>query len=95
MLAKFASSLLDAGGKARNDYVANTLYNASYPPNTVIKSDLDYVANYWQVRGFDLWEEVDSGLHFFNLMVQVASPPFPPLGSCHAGADSHWQSNGP
>ena len=40
------------------------------PSNSVIKNDLEYVANYWKVNGFDLWEEV-TGQHFFTYMVQV------------------------
>ncbi|KAA8909862.1 Six-hairpin glycosidase-like protein, partial [Sphaerosporella brunnea] len=59
VLIKFASVLLDAG---------ETSYKKD-PSQTVIKNDLEYVANYWQVSGFDLWEEVQ-GQHFFNYMVQ-------------------------
>ena len=45
------------------------LYDASMPPNSIIKADLEYVARYWRDPGFDLWEEV-SGLHFFTALVQ-------------------------
>ncbi|KAF2651742.1 glycoside hydrolase family 15 protein [Lophiostoma macrostomum CBS 122681] len=45
-------------------------YEASMPPNSMIKADLEYVAQYWNQSGFDLWEEVQ-GLHFFTVMVQL------------------------
>lgn len=35
----------------------------------VIKYDLEYIARYWRMTGFDLWEEVH-GSHFFTAMVQ-------------------------
>jgi glucoamylase len=47
-------------------------YQASMPPNSVIKADLEYVSHYWNDSSFDLWEEVE-GLHFFNLMVSARS----------------------
>lgn len=46
------------------------LYQATLPPNSVIKADLEYVSHHWNESGFDLWEEVE-GLHFFNLMVSA------------------------
>jgi GH15 family glucan-1,4-alpha-glucosidase len=39
------------------------------PSESVIKNDLEYVANYWTTDGYDLWEEV-TGQHFFTEMVQ-------------------------
>ena len=48
------------------------LYEASMPPTSVIKADLEYVSHYWSRSGFDLWEEVE-GLHFFTLMVSARS----------------------
>lgn len=47
-------------------------YQASMPPNSVIKADLEYVSHYWNESSFDLWEEIE-GLHFFNLMVSARS----------------------
>jgi glucoamylase len=47
-------------------------YDASMPPTSVIKADLEYVSHYWNQSGFDLWEEVE-GLHFFTLMVSARS----------------------
>ncbi|KAF8248010.1 hypothetical protein K440DRAFT_583955 [Wilcoxina mikolae CBS 423.85] len=67
VLIEFANKLLDAG---ETEYVRSTLYKNTLPADTVIKADLEYVANYWKASGFDLWEEVDSDLHFFNMMVQ-------------------------
>ncbi|CCX34771.1 Six-hairpin glycosidase-like protein [Pyronema domesticum] len=67
VLTKFANMLLDAG---QSSYVSGLLYSSAYPATTVIKSDLEYVAHNWQTQGFDLWEEVNSNLHFFNMMVQ-------------------------
>jgi glucoamylase len=48
------------------------LYEASMPPSSVIKADLEYVSHFWNQSSFDLWEEVE-GLHFFNLMVSARS----------------------
>lgn len=47
-------------------------YEASMPPTSVIKADLEYVSHFWNQSGFDLWEEVE-GLHFFTLMVSARS----------------------
>jgi glucoamylase len=47
-------------------------YEASMPPTSVVKADLEYVSHYWNQSGFDLWEEVE-GLHFFTLMVSARS----------------------
>lgn len=47
-------------------------YEASMPPTSAIKADLEYVSHYWNQSGFDLWEEVE-GLHFFTLMVSARS----------------------
>ena len=46
------------------------LYEPTMPAHSVIKADLEYVAQYWNASGFDLWEEVE-GLHFFTAMVQL------------------------
>ncbi|KAF2129447.1 glycoside hydrolase family 15 protein [Dothidotthia symphoricarpi CBS 119687] len=47
-------------------------YEASMPPNSVIKADLEYVSHFWNQSSFDLWEEIE-GLHFFTLMVSARS----------------------
>ncbi|KAJ4342694.1 Glucoamylase, intracellular sporulation-specific [Didymella glomerata] len=47
-------------------------YEASMPPTSAIKADLEYVSHYWNQSGFDLWEEVE-GLHSFTLMVSARS----------------------
>jgi glucoamylase len=58
---------MDRGDK---EYVLTWLYNPSVDPkSTVIKYDLEYVANHWRDPSFDLWEEV-RGDHFFTRMVQ-------------------------
>lgn len=66
VLIKFANMMIDAG---QTSYVTSNLYDSGFPTNTVIKADLEYVANNWQSSGFDLWEEVKS-IHFFTFMVQ-------------------------
>lgn len=66
VLIKFANLMLDAG---QTSYVTSTLYDSGFPTNTVVKADLEFVANNWQNQGFDLWEEV-KGFHFFTFMVQ-------------------------
>jgi glucoamylase len=47
-------------------------YDASMPPKSVIKADLEYVSHFWNQSSFDLWEEIE-GLHFFTLMVSARS----------------------
>lgn len=51
-----------------SDVVKQVLYVPSNM-DSVIKSDLEYVAHNWTQRGFDLWEEVDA-YSFFTLAVQ-------------------------
>jgi glucoamylase len=48
------------------DFVRQRLYNQNA---TVIKKDLQYVAEHWREPSFDLWEEV-KGDHFYTRMVQ-------------------------
>ena len=55
---------------SRADDFFAPFYEASMPPTSVIKADLEYVSHYWNQSGFDLWEEVE-GLHFFTLMVSA------------------------
>ncbi|KAF2866237.1 glucoamylase I precursor [Massariosphaeria phaeospora] len=57
------------GSREGNEWF-KLLYEADMPANSVVKADLEYVAQYWNQSGFDLWEEVQ-GLHFFTAMVQL------------------------
>lgn len=45
---------------------AKTIYN------DIVKYDLQYVIDYWQLTGFDLWEEID-GNHFYTSLVQLSA----------------------
>ncbi|KAA8895638.1 Six-hairpin glycosidase-like protein [Sphaerosporella brunnea] len=45
------------------------LYDSKFPTHSIIKADLEYISNAWNLTGFDLWEEVDD-LHFYTAMVQ-------------------------
>jgi glucoamylase len=47
-------------------------YEPSLPALSLIKRDLEYVSNEWNMPGYDLWEEI-YGMHFYTLMVQQAS----------------------
>ena len=49
--------------------IAASLYDAKLPTHSLIKTDLEYVANHWNQASFDLWEET-YGAHFFTLVVQ-------------------------
>lgn len=49
--------------------VAATLYDSKLPTRSLIKTDLEYIANHWSQPSFDLWEEA-YGAHFFTLVVQ-------------------------
>lgn len=51
-------------------YVSSNLYNADF--KSLIKADLEYVAQNWRRPSFDLWEE-EKAEHFFTLMVQRAA----------------------
>lgn len=57
---------------SRADDFFAPFYEASMPPTSAIKADLEYVSHFWNQSGFDLWEEVE-GLHFFTLMVSARS----------------------
>lgn len=50
-------------------YVREKLYDGKNPTQSVIKFDLEYLANHWQDPCFDIWEEV-SGRQFYTLLVQ-------------------------
>ncbi|KAF2396511.1 glucan-alpha-1,4-glucosidase-like protein [Trichodelitschia bisporula] len=55
---------------AANRDTFSDIYKAEMPPRSPLKADLEYVAQYWNQQGFDLWEEV-SGMHFFTAAVQA------------------------
>ncbi|EGG08945.1 family 15 glycoside hydrolase [Melampsora larici-populina 98AG31] len=60
-----ASGLIDFGfsiWSTQPAYVSNVLW-------PIIQNDLSYVANYWNMTGFDLWEEIN-GSSFFTIAVQ-------------------------
>ncbi|KNZ44889.1 uncharacterized protein VP01_872g8 [Puccinia sorghi] len=65
---KFALAYLQVGGPEAVHYVKNILYDGRWQSRSVIKADLEYIANSWQERSFDLWEEVN-GLHYFTFAV--------------------------
>jgi glucoamylase len=65
-LIRYARALL-ARGQA--EFVRHWLYRAELPGRTVIKRDLEYVAEHWREPSFDLWEE-ELGTHFFTRLVQ-------------------------
>jgi len=65
-LIRFSNDLLDQG--ATTDVVP-FLYDGQIPTQSVIKSDLEYVAHHWTDTSCDLWEEV-YGDHFFTRIVQ-------------------------
>ncbi|KZN50083.1 glycoside hydrolase family 15 protein [Pseudoalteromonas luteoviolacea] len=65
-ITRWANTLLKNGEKG---YVTGTLYDSKEPSFSIIKADLDFVANHWQDPCFDLWEEVD-GTHFYTRLLQ-------------------------
>lgn len=66
VLIAFANKLIEKG---ETSYVKTRLYDGKLPTDSVIKADLEHVANNWQKNNFDLWEEVNA-IHFFTFMVQ-------------------------
>jgi glucoamylase len=69
VLINFANYLLNSG---RIELVRKKLYDGKFPTDSVIKKDLEFVANHWQESSFDLWEEVN-GQHFYTLTAQRAA----------------------
>ena len=65
-LISYAQRLLDVGQKKT---VKRLLYDAQLPTQSVIKVDLEYIANQWEKPDFDLWEEIQ-GYHFFTRLLQ-------------------------
>ncbi|KIY65183.1 glycoside hydrolase family 15 protein [Cylindrobasidium torrendii FP15055 ss-10] len=61
-LITYGNYLLDGGNSS---YVTDTLW-------PIVQLDLDYVVEYWEQSGFDLWEEVQ-GSSFFTTAVQHRS----------------------
>ena len=45
------------------------LFDSKSPSKSLIKTDLDYIANNWQEPSFDLWEE-EKGMHYYTLTLQ-------------------------
>lgn len=64
VLTRFANTLLNRGLKKD----AEALYDGLHPTESVIKRDLEYVANTWNHPTFDIWEE-HKGHHFYTRMV--------------------------
>jgi glucoamylase len=66
VLTRLAFCLLNEG---QEDLVREKLYDARLPTGTVIKTDLEYVAQRWRDACIGPWEEV-WGRHFFTQLVQ-------------------------
>ncbi|KAJ3075042.1 glycoside hydrolase 15 protein [Quaeritorhiza haematococci] len=66
-LIRFAMVYLEKGGDI--NLVRQRLYDSKLPSDTAVKVDLEYVANVWRNKNFDLWEEIPAQ-HFFTRMVQ-------------------------
>lgn len=64
-LIHFANVLLQEGDTA----LARTLYNGGRASASILKTDLEFVANEWRAPSFDVWEEIE-GQHFYTRMVQ-------------------------
>ena len=66
-LSLYAMYLIEHGGAAGKQFVANFLYNSTGAYNGgAIKYDLEWVVNNWPSNGCDLWEEVESTDFFWN-----------------------------
>ncbi|MGE0616714.1 MAG: glycoside hydrolase family 15 protein [Bacteriovoracia bacterium] len=68
-LIRTADRLLALG---RRDQVAKYLYDGRLPTQSVIKTDLEFVAHHWSDPCFDLWEEV-KGDHYYTRLVQLTA----------------------
>ncbi|BGP18495.1 hypothetical protein JCM10213_001189 [Rhodosporidiobolus nylandii] len=71
-IGTLAIHLLEQGGAEGREYVKKAIYPGTADVDGVertgvMKGDLEYVATHWQMKGFDLWEEV-SGVHFYTLL---------------------------
>jgi len=65
-LIRLARAWLAEGQEAT---VREWLYDGKFPTQSVIKTDLEFVASRWRESCFDLWEEV-RGKHFYTRVVQ-------------------------
>lgn len=61
---------IDYLNRTDGEVIHPELQNSNYIYQKIIKPDLQYICQYWNESGFDLWEEVDS-IHFFTSMVQL------------------------
>jgi len=52
--------------------LARTWYTSNFPANSIIKSDLEFVASQWSYQCFDLWEEVRA-THLYTRLVQQSA----------------------
>jgi glucoamylase len=74
-LIQTANRWLQEGDEKRVRFVKEVLYDGrwssdAFPQSpSVIKRDLQYVANNWRLPSFDLWEE-KAGDHFYTRLVQ-------------------------
>lgn len=66
VLTRFAHQLLQEG---ETNLVTGELYDSRWPTQSVIKTDLEYVANHWRDTNCDIWEE-SIGDHLYNRLVQ-------------------------
>ncbi|CAN8103368.1 unnamed protein product [Discula destructiva] len=64
-----AIALIDYSNWLNNNGYTSTVTSILWP---IIQNDLNYVAEYWNETGFDLWEEVD-GSSFFTVANQHRS----------------------
>lgn len=56
-------------GEGHFDLVRSRLYDSKLPTRSVIKTDLEYIANNWRTPCYDLWEET-KGDHFYTFMME-------------------------
>lgn len=91
-LIPYAHWLLDRGYPADRAFVVNHLYNSNAlrRSGSVIKNDLEEIANMWSLPSFDIWEELD-GRHLFTDAVtrralQAGALLAKRLGDTHAAA---------
>ncbi|KAI8910761.1 Six-hairpin glycosidase-like protein [Entophlyctis helioformis] len=70
-LVAYAEHLLDTCPQ-REPYVRSVLYDGKLPSFSVVKTDLEYVAQVWRAPSFDLWEE-SLGTHWYTMAVQRAA----------------------
>ncbi|KAG5421358.1 SGA1 [Candida metapsilosis] len=61
---------VDYLNRTNNEVSHPELKDLKYIYKEIIKPDLQYICQYWNETGFDLWEEVDS-IHFFTSLVQL------------------------